>query len=244
VGLRRERNEDCYAIWESEDGAERLRRGVVLMVADGMGGSAAGEVASHTAVEAAMGHFRNREATSDLALTHSLEAAHRAVHRMSLETPDLAGMGTTCTMVAVLGSEVWYAHVGDSRAYLVRGGRIRQLTSDHSLVQQLVQQQLLTPEQARVDPRRNVLTRSIGVGEGVQVDEERLAGGLLVGDTLLLCSDGLYGMVTDEELALLASRPDLEAACQALVELARERGGHDNITVVLARLDAPAPHGA
>lgn len=246
LGLRREHNEDTYAIWTPGEPAEQVRRGVLLLVADGMGGSAAGEVASHAAAEAVLRHFREREETGELALTRSLEVAHRAVHRLSQESPDLAGMGTTVAAASVLGTDVRFAHVGDSRVYLVRDGHIRQLTVDHSLVQQLVEQQLLTPEQARVDPRRNVLTRSIGVGESVQVDESQLAGGLKPGDTLLLCSDGLYGMMMEDEMARLASLPDLDRACQALIELARERGGHDNITVVLARLvpDAPDPGGA
>ena len=240
VGLRRERNEDCFATWSPQSSEELERRGELLVVADGMGGSAAGEVASRTAVETVMHHFREREETADLALTRSLEAAHRAIHRMSVENADLAGMGTTCTAVSVRGPEVRFAHVGDSRAYLVRNGHIVQLTADHSLVQQLVQQQLLTPEQARVDPRRNMLTRSIGVGETVQVDEGTLAGGLVAGDTLLLCSDGLHGLVSDEELARVAGAADLAGATADLIELARSRGGHDNNTVVLARR-APGP---
>ena len=241
VGLRRDRNEDYYATWSPETEAERERRGELLVVADGMGGSAAGEVASRTAVEAVLHHFQSHADAFDVALTHALEAAHHAVHRMSVERPELSGMGTTCTAVAVRGGEVQFAHVGDSRAYLVRDGRPQQLTADHSLVAQLVQQQLMTPEQARVDPRRNVLTRSIGVGEVVEVDGGALAGGLRAGDTLLLCSDGLHGLVSDEELASFASRADLEGACAALIELARERGGHDNITVVLARPRSGVP---
>jgi protein phosphatase len=127
--------------------------------------------------------------------------------------------------------------VGDSRAYLVRDGHIRQLTTDHSLVAQLVSQQLLTPEQARVDPRRNVLTRSIGVGEFVEVEGGALDGGLEPGDTVLVCSDGLHGLVRDEELARVAAMPDLSAACDTMIALAEERGGHDNITAVLARFE-------
>jgi protein phosphatase len=242
VGLRREHNEDCYATWSPETEAERERRGELLVVADGMGGSAAGEVASRTAVEVVMHHFRTHTDPPDVALTHALEAAHHAVHRMSVERAELAGMGTTCTAIVVRGAEVRFAHVGDSRAYLVRERHIRQLTVDHSLVAQLVQQQLMTPEQARVDPRRNVLTRSIGVGESVEVDGGVLAGGLRLEDTLLLCSDGLHGLVSDEELASFASRDDLDDACAGLIGLARERGGHDNITVVLARPLNGAPN--
>ena len=237
VGLRREHNEDAFTIWSPADPAEQDRYGKLMVVADGMGGSAAGEVASRTAIEAVVQHYSSNEVPEDQALPHALVAAHRAIYRMSRETPELAGMGTTCTAVAVRGSEVHFAHVGDSRAYLIRRGRIDQLTADHSLVAQLVQQQLMTAEQARVDPRRNVLTRSIGVGERIEVDAGTLAGGLKSGDTLLLCSDGLHGLVSDEELARHAGGRELEAECAALIELARQRGGHDNITVVLARFD-------
>jgi PPM family protein phosphatase len=236
VGLRREHNEDFHASWSPADAGELAQRGELLVIADGMGGSAAGEIASHTAVDAVIHHYRDPELSAELALQRALEAAHRAVYRMGREHPEWSGMGTTCTAIAVRGSEVRYAHVGDSRAYLVRDGWIIQLTTDHSLVQQMVVQQLMTPEQARVDPRRNVLTRSVGVGEAIEVDAGVMAGGLLPGDTLMLCSDGLHGLVSDPELGAIARQPDLERACAELVELARTRGGHDNITVMLARL--------
>ncbi|HTM57152.1 MAG TPA: Stp1/IreP family PP2C-type Ser/Thr phosphatase [Candidatus Udaeobacter sp.] len=239
VGLRREHNEDAYVVWSPAEPADRDRYGQLLVVADGMGGSAAGEVASRTAIETVARRVRSHEDALDQALPRALEAAHQAIHDMSREQPELAGMGTTCTAVLVRGNQVWFAHVGDSRAYLVRGGRIEQLTADHSLVAQLVQQRLMTAEQARVDPRRNVLTRSIGVGDHIDVDSGALEGGLRKGDTLLLCSDGLHGLVDDQELAGIAAG-DPDAACAALIELARERGGHDNITVVLARFDGLA----
>jgi PPM family protein phosphatase len=236
VGLRREHNEDFHASWTPAEPDELATRGELLVIADGMGGSAAGEIASHTAVESVIHHYQNRDVAPELALQRAVEAAHRAVYRMGREHPEWAGMGTTCTAIAVRGSEVRYAHVGDSRAYLVRDGWIIQLTTDHSLVHQMVLQQLMTPEQARVDPRRNVLTRSVGVGEAVEVDAGVMAGGLLPGDTLMLCSDGLHGLVSDPELGAIARQSDLDQACAELVELARARGGHDNITVMLARL--------
>jgi protein phosphatase len=236
VGLRRDHNEDCYANWSSSDPAERARRGELRVVADGMGGSAAGEVASRTAVDTVISQFRENADGPDDALQKAVEAAHRAVYRMGREKTELAGMGTTCTAVSVRGRELRYAHVGDSRAYLVQNGHIRQLTSDHSLVAQLVQQKLMTPEQARLDPRRNVLTRSIGVGESVEVDHGAFASELSPSDTILLCSDGLHGLVSDEELAKMAGQKDLEKTCAEFVALARQRGGYDNITVMLARL--------
>jgi protein phosphatase len=237
VGLRRDHNEDCCASWSSSDPAEREARGELMVVADGMGGSAAGEVASRTAVDTVISQFRDSHESPDAALPKAVEAAHRAVYRMGREKPEMAGMGTTCTAVAVRGHELRFAHVGDSRAYLVNNGHIRQLTSDHSLVAQLVQQKLMSPEQARLDPRRNVLTRSIGVGENVEVDHGDKAVDLSSSDTILLCSDGLHGLVSDAELAQMAGQKDLDKACSEFVALARERGGYDNITVMLARLD-------
>src|SRR5262249_45795447 len=150
--------------------------------------------------------------------------------------PDLTGMGTTCTAVVVQDRHALVAHVGDSRAYLVRDGRIRQLTRDHSLVAQLVMRHELTPEQARLDPRRNVVTRSVGVGPEVEVDAERLEVPLVRGDTFLLCSDGLHGLVGDDELAEVASGANLDEACTELIAMANDRGGPDNITVILARV--------
>ncbi len=236
VGLRRESNEDHFALWIPEDAGERERRGALLLVADGMGGAKAGEVASRVAVETVVRGYRESTAEEPIeALRGAVEAANQAVHDLSRAQSDLRGMGTTCTAVVVRSHDVSVVHVGDSRAYLVRGDSIRQLTRDHSLVAQLVSERLLTPEQARTDPRRNVVTRSIGVGATIEVDRETLEGGLREGDTLVLCTDGLHGLVSDRELAVTASQPDLEQSCRDLVALARERGGPDNITVLLAR---------
>jgi PPM family protein phosphatase len=233
VGLRRTHNEDHFAIWP-EDPAER-GTGVLLAIADGMGGAVAGEVASHIAVDTALALWRERGGQGDAGtLREALEAANRAVHAESVARTDRRGMGTTLTLVALRDDHGWFAHVGDSRLYLVRHGEILQLTEDHSLVAQLVRERQMTPEQARVDPRRNVVTRSVGVNEQVDVDVSPLPA-LQPGDTLVLSTDGLHGLVEDHEIAPIVSGSDLSAACQVLVALARERGGPDNITVMLAR---------
>ena len=235
IGLRRSQNEDHFMSWSPDDPDERQRRGVLLVVADGMGGARAGEVASHVAVDAAVRAWREAKGEHVVEeLAGALEAANRAVHAESLTHPEMSGMGTTLTLVACQGERVSYAHVGDSRAYLVRDGSIRQLTEDHSLVAQLVRDHQLTPEQARVDPRRNVVTRSVGVGTQVEIDAASISDPLRRGDTLVLSTDGLHGLVTDDEIAELAGG-EMSHACDELIELARQRGGHDNITVVLAR---------
>ena len=233
IGLRRSQNEDHHAWWVSNSKGSSVL--AVLVVADGMGGARAGEVASQIAADSVLAAARDLEpaATPD-DLRRIVESANHTVHQDSLAHPDRHGMGTTCTAMIVRGGEAVFAHVGDSRAYLVRDGAIRQLTRDHSLVAQLVEFQHLTPEQAKVDPRRNVVTRSLGVGPTVEVDTGTTA--LENGDTLLLSSDGLHGLVEDDELQLLASEADLDRASRALIDLAKARGGHDNITVILARI--------
>lgn len=232
VGLKRPHNEDHFGYWPRtpDDG------GTLLVIADGMGGAQAGEVASKIAVDCVLeSHPERRGADALEGLRGAVEAANAIIHQQALTHPEMHGMGTTCTAVVVRGDEVLFAHVGDSRVYLVRRGTIRQLTQDHSLVAQLVMQRHITPEQARSDPRRNVVTRSVGVWPTVEIDAERADDRLQVGDTLLLSTDGLHGVVEDDEIAAIASGPSIEGACAQLIALARERGAPDNVTVVLGR---------
>jgi protein phosphatase len=239
VGLRRAQNEDSHGEWIPAAADERARRGALLVVADGMGGSRAGEVASRLAVETVLRRYREAPGLDPLAELHAaVDAANRVVHDESASHPELSGMGTTCTAVVLRGADAYIAHVGDSRAYLVRDGGIRQLTRDHSLVAQLVRDGQLTPEQAKVDPRRNVVTRSVGVGSHVEIDADHEPGLLRSGDTVLVCSDGLHGVVADDELQAAASGPNLAQGCRDAIALANRRGGPDNITVVLARVRA------
>lgn len=237
AGLRRDHNEDTFAWWLP--GAGGGPPGVLLVVADGMGGARAGEVASHLAVETLLRVWPESDGNDPVdSLREALAEANRDIHRESLEHPEQHGMGTTVTAVTLLDDRACFAHVGDSRAYLIRDGAIRQLTLDHSLVAQLVRDHHLTEEQARIDPRRNVVTRSVGVSPEVEIDAFAAPEPLQAGDTLLLCTDGLHTVVRDDELQQAGVTDDLAAACRALVELARARGGPDNITVLLARLEA------
>lgn len=250
VGRKRPHNEDSHGVWVPEDDAG-AGRGVLLVVADGMGGSLAGEVASRLAVQTVVRAWRDADGERPLDdLYAAVEAANQRVHEESARNPELHGMGTTCTAVVLRDRDLLVAHVGDSRAYLVREGRVRQLTKDHSLVAQMVRDGQLTAEQARSDPRRNVVTRSVGVGPHVEIDAERMEAALQPGDRILLCSDGLHGLVADDELAGAVADDDLARACRSAIALANDRGGPDNITVLLARVGAegpgPAPggHGA
>jgi protein phosphatase len=235
VGRRRSDNEDRYAVWTSDDDRAGSPE-ALLVVCDGMGGSNAGEVASRLAVDTVLRVYEEKHGEDPLeALTAAVQAANQEVWQHSRTRADLQGMGTTCTAVAVRGTEALLVHVGDSRAYLIRDGRARQLTSDHSLVAQLVASGQLTKESARTDPRRNVVTRSVGATPSVEVEAIRLEDPLRPGDTLLLCSDGLHGQVSEDEIGRLASHESLDRVCRDLIALANQRGGPDNITVAVAR---------
>jgi serine/threonine protein phosphatase PrpC len=218
VGLEREGNEDSY-----------LDRPPLFVVADGMGGAQAGEVASAMAVEALA------RAGSPGALQGAIEEVNADILARSKEDSSLAGMGTTLTAAWVDGGTLTLAHVGDSRAYRMRDGELVQLTEDHSLVGGLVRMGELTPAEAQRHPQRSVILRAVGVAPEVEVDvaEHELADG----DVYLLCSDGLSGMVRDEVIReTLAMDSSLVDAADLLVALANASGGHDNITAVLFRI--------
>ena len=212
----------------------------LLVVCDGMGGSNAGEVASRMAADTVVREFTappDDPATGALARRAGGEPGDLGAQP---QPADLNGMGTTCTAVALRGDQALVAHVGDSRAYLVRAHRAPQITSDHSLVAQLVARNQLSPEEARSDPRRNVVTRSVGVGPEIEVDVVAVGEPLKGGDTLVVCSDGLHGQMSDDEIAGFAMGESLPDACRDLIELANARGGPDNITVAMLRFERDA----
>ena len=242
VGRRRTGNEDSHALWVSEDPAVRARQGMLLVVCDGMGGASAGEVASQLAVDTVM-HSVQAAAGADPAdaLREAIESANNAVHSQANANAEQRGMGTTCTAAVLRGREVWVGHVGDSRAYLVRGGKVQKLTKDHSLVAELIEKGHLTEAEAKHDHRRNVVTRSVGALEHVQVDAERVVDKLKPGDVLVICSDGLHGQVTDYEIGMIATEQSPAEACAGLIDLANERGGPDNITAIVVRVAGATP---
>jgi protein phosphatase len=230
VGLRRSDNEDRFGL-VPELG--------LYLVADGMGGHSGGEVASQLAVEAAMEAVRALEGGT-VSLTEKLrqavEVANRRIHSTAQARRELAGMGTTLVAMLATSQRVALAHVGDSRAYLVRSERIRCLTDDHSLVGELLRRQEIDEDTAREHPHRHVLTRAIGVRRSVQPDLAELTP--VPGDLFVMCSDGLTTHVRDEEIAgVVSSASDPQEACDALVECANDRGGEDNITVVVISYD-------
>jgi protein phosphatase len=224
-------------------------RGHVLLVADGMGGHAAGEVASALTVETVeafvmelLRRFSNLQASDEYGVLADLrQAVRQADARIAEEAalhPELAGMGTTLTMAFASGSRLFVIHAGDSRCYLLRSGELLRLTADHTIVAEMVDRGELSPEQARHHPHRHVVTNVLGGGTpGVRIDVERV--GLEEGDVLLLCTDGLTDMLDDRRImAVLAAESDPETACARLVAEANEAGGRDNVTAVVARFDA------
>jgi PPM family protein phosphatase len=230
TGRQRSANEDSLFL-----------RAPVFVVADGMGGAQAGEVASKAAAESF-----DRElppAPPERVLTETIEAANRTIHELARKDPDLTGMGTTITATIVdpEAEEVAIGHVGDSRAYRLRAGRFERLTRDHSLVEEMRRKGQLTDAQAEDHPQRSIITRALGPEPEVKVDVQTVPA--QAGDVFLICSDGLTTMLDDDHIARVLGRASsLEAAVRALVDEANRAGGRDNITVVLFRLeDAAAP---
>jgi PPM family protein phosphatase len=233
-GLVRPNNQDAYSV----DVLDPRGNAALLVVADGMGGYEGGEIASHLAVEtvrskvlASAPDWAERGVLSE-GLVQAVDAANRAVLQAQRDLPDQANMGTTLTVALIWGERLLLAHVGDSKACLVRGGTCTLITSDHNVPGELLQSGHLTPEQAAVHPQRHVLTRALGIAEGVVA--ERLELPWQQGDTLLLLTDGLSNLVTQAEIgaALTEGFDDLT---DRLVDTANARGGHDNITVLAAR---------
>jgi serine/threonine protein phosphatase PrpC len=235
VGVVRSGNEDNFLL-DYQHG--------LFIVADGMGGHAAGEIASEMAVQIIakeLGSLRGLpEAEVGQRMRAAIRNANAAIFDRTLAEADKRGMGTTTTVLALGSQRYLIGQVGDSRAYLLRGGKLEQLTKDHSYVQEQVDAGLLTPEQARTHPYSNVITRCVGANEDVVPD--LYFGTLRQGDVLLLASDGLTGMLEDEQLAdILAEDGAPEAWVGRMIHEANRRGGLDNITVIVVRIDAIDP---
>ncbi|MEA2475250.1 MAG: family protein phosphatase [Thermoleophilaceae bacterium] len=223
VGRARQSNEDSF-----------FERSPLFAVADGMGGARAGEVASRMAVEE-LAAMDDSGARAEERLREIARGANRRIYEMAQADSEHAGMGTTFTAVLVTGREVAVGHVGDSRLYRLRDGTFERLTDDHSLVEELVRQGKLTPEEAEVHPQRSIITRALGPEGDVQVDTFTHAA--KDGDVYLLCSDGLSGMVSDDAMAQILTRSaSLEEGARALIDAANANGGKDNITAVLFRM--------
>ena len=254
MGRTREHNEDTFVVADLGAPAPGAHaearthvlsdRGTVFMVADGMGGAAAGELASAMAVDVVLEELRARwlaDASRDpetfaVALKEATEVANSKIHRYATEHPENRGMGTTATIAGLLGDTLYLAQVGDSRAYLIRNGAARQITKDQSLTQKLIEAGEMTEEEAEQSDRRNIILQALGPEPRIRIDLTHQK--VRRGDTLVLCSDGLSGQVRLEEIARVVNEErELPAVCRRLIDQANEAGGPDNITVVVARFE-------
>ncbi len=264
LGRTRDHNEDTFLVADLSRRVSSLQpdmrehevgpRGSLFMVADGMGGAAAGEVASRMAADAVFSHMTsvwpddNEVSAQRFAfrMKEAVELANNRIHSHAREHPEVRGMGTTATVAGIFGSDLYLAQVGDSRAYLIRNGQITQITKDQSLMQRLVEAGELTEEEAEQSERRNIILQALGPDPRVKVDLTWQS--LRRDDLLVLCSDGLSGQVKKEEIAeVAAAAAGLMELCARLIDMANERGGPDNITAVAARFSGEglsAPDGA
>ncbi len=238
VGRQREINEDAFGRSESSN-APLWAQGCLYIVADGLGGHAAGDVASRLAVATILkDYFESRDWDDPVqGLRMAIERANEAIYLRAQQDAGLQEMGTTVVAAVVQGDQLTLANVGDSRGYLLREGRLEQLTRDHSWVARAVEDGMLTPEQARHHPDRNVIYRSLGAESAVEV--QTYTDTLRVGDRVLLCSDGLTDVLADDLIAELAHATDLATAADHLITAANNRGGPDNITVTLIAVESP-----
>ncbi len=263
VGMTRDHNEDSFLVanlttrqasLQPEVRVHELgRRGSLFMVADGMGGAAAGELASEMATETVFNHMveawgNDPEVTEQRfawRLKEAVEIANSRIHEYARTHPENKGMGTTTTATGCFAGALYVTQVGDSRAYLIRLGKIVQITKDQSLVQRLIDAGEMTEEEAAVSERRNIILFALGPDPTVKVDLTRQE--LRRGDVLIMCSDGLSGLVKSEDmLRIVTGATDLVTACKELIDLANERGGPDNITCIVARFGGdglPEPDG-
>src|SRR5437868_3416492 len=201
IGCQRENNEDSFGYWEPEDDEEFRRKGRLAIVADGMGGYEGGQEASHLAVETVSSFYREHNGDEpQQTLNQALQAAHDRVREHGFAHPKLRGMGTTCTAIALVGNALHYAHVGDTRLYLVRGGQISQITHDHSYVGRLLESGMISREEAERHPQRNILTAALGSGPDLILESPQKPELVQSGDILVVCSDGLWGQVQDAEI--------------------------------------------
>ena len=237
VGCERDGNEDYFGYAEPEDDVAFGKKGRLVIVADGMGGYEGGQRASRIAVETIREVFLKSETSGfPELLVEGFREAHAKIREEAASTPGLESMGTTCVAAALVGATLHFANIGDSRLYLVRAHKIRQLSEDDSVVQKMVAAGVLSQEEAEIHPERNVLTAALGsrseksTGTPSHGSEE-----LLPGDMIVLCTDGLHGQVKDEEMLNALDHRSAKDACKELVDLAKARGGPDNITLQVLR---------
>jgi PPM family protein phosphatase len=249
VGKKRRHNEDSCILCAPDDPALENERGILFAVADGMGGASAGEFASSLALETlAEEYYGDAPGGIPRLLENALQQANRRVFAEAEQNPEYQGMGTTVSAVVIRGDCAYAAQVGDSRVYISRPHEpLRQITDDHSLVAEQVRNGFISEDEARTHSLKNLITRAVGIKDAIKID--LFSFRIREGDTLLICSDGLSNMLEDKDIAELMILEDLNEAGRRLIDEALERGGTDNVSVVLIRVvgtptRAPMDHGA
>jgi serine/threonine protein phosphatase PrpC len=238
VGCQRENNEDFLSYWEPDSDADFQKKGRLALIADGMGGYEGGQEASRLAVETIQGIYNDSVDDPRDALLRGFRTAHEKIQQYAAAHPEFEGMGTTCTALTLNNLHLYFAHVGDSRLYLLRGATISRLTRDHSYVGRLVESGVLRSDEAERHPQRHILTAALGAGAEIVADAPLQPIDLEHGDILVLCTDGLWSLIHEPEILEIVTKQPASAACKELVRLARERGGPDNITVQVLRVSA------
>lgn len=236
LGNIRTNNEDIGMFFRIADEQVQREKGYLLIVADGMGGHRAGEVASRLAAETISEEYFNQTGNGSIEknLSRAFNAANKKIFSMASSNQQYRGMGTTCTSLVVKDQQIYFAHAGDSRAYILQNNLITRITEDHTYVQDLVNRGEITNEEAESHPKRNILTNAMGTKPELRVDTGKCSIAFEQNNRLLLCSDGLYDYIKDNELADILNSKPLHEAANFLIQEAKKRGGHDNITVILA----------
>ena len=236
LGNIRTNNEDSASFFQVKEENAQRDKGCLLMVADGMGGHLAGEVASKMAVDTISEEYFKPDnwVDKEKLLDNAFRAANKKIFDLASENVNYKGMGTTCTSLAIVGHTIFYAHAGDSRAYLFKNKSLLRITEDHTYVQELVKNGDISKEEAEQHPQRNILTNAMGTKPNMRVDTGRFIAKFDLQDRLLICSDGLYDYLSDAEIAAVMAYPTLDEAANYFIAEAKRRGGKDNITVALA----------
>ena len=236
LGNLRTNNEDAASFFRVKEENLIRERGYLLLVADGMGGHQAGEVASNMAVEIISREYykSGKQPETEKLLARAFQTANKKIFELSSSNEKYRGMGTTCTALVILDKKIFFAHAGDSRAYLLKDKSLTKLTEDHTYVQQLVKNGNITQAEAETHPQRNILTNAMGTKPEMRVDTGEYPGNFDQQDRVMICSDGLYDYLSDKEIAGTLSLETLEQAADYFIAEAKRRGGKDNITVAMA----------
>lgn len=236
-GCERELNEDSFGLFHGEGPELMAAPGVLAVVADGMGGHSAGEVASCIAIETIGEMFLKDSTDPKSTLTRAFAQANRRIYDDALANPEHEGMGTTCTALVLRQGEAWVGHVGDSRVYLLRGGRLFRMTEDDSMVMDMVKRGVLSRSEAESHVEKNVILQALGTRPEASTFTWKRPFPVRAGDRFLVCTDGLHDMVSDDTIRRVLRAFDAGEACEALVELAKKAGGYDNVTVGILRVE-------